>query len=75
MIIIKHENYGADADGNRGVTMYESELEASDADWIIPQIEQQYEENKRLYAVYGWSEEHNIEVEFIVNIKEYIKDV
>ena len=37
------ENYGADADGNRGRMITEYELEYSDEPEIIQQIEEQFE--------------------------------
>jgi len=36
------KNYGADADGNRGITVIEYELEQSDAEEIIAQILDEY---------------------------------
>lgn len=35
MKIHKDNNYGADADGNRGYTVYEAELEPSDYDDVV----------------------------------------
>ena len=54
MRITKEENYGADADGNRGITVYHAELEPSDKDWIMEQIRENYDEDIEFYTVFGY---------------------
>lgn len=71
MRITKEENYGADADGNRGVTMYQAELEPSDKDWIMDQINQNFNEDIEIYTVFGYDPTSDIEIEFEVNINDW----
>ena len=73
MRITKEENYGADADGNRGITVYHAELEPSDKDWIMDQIMENFEEDIELYTVFGYDPVSDTEIEFEVNIN-YWKD-
>lgn len=71
MRITKEENYGADADGNRGVTMYQAELEPSDKDWILDQINQNFDEDTEVYTVFGYDPTSDTEIEFEVNINDW----
>ena len=71
MRITKEENYGADADGNRGVTMYQAELEPSDKDWILDQINQNFDEDTEVYTVFGYDPTLDTEIEFEVNINDW----
>ena len=71
MRITKEENYGADADGDRGVTMYQAELEPSDKDWIMDQINQNFDKDIELYTVFGYDPISDVEIEFEVNINDW----
>ena len=71
MRITKEENYGADADGNRGITIYHAELEPSDKDWIMEQIRENYDEDIEFYTVFGYDPILDIEIEFEVNINDW----
>ena len=71
MRITKEENYGADADGDRGVTMYQAELEPSDKDWIMDQINQNFDKDIELYTVFGYDPISDDEIEFEVNINDW----
>ena len=71
MRITKEENYGVDADGNRGVTMYQAELEPSDKDGIMDQINQNFDEDIEIYTVYNYDPVSDVEIEFEVNINDW----
>ena len=71
MCITKEENYGADADGNRGITIYHAELEPSDKDWIMAQIQENYDADTELYTVFGYDQISDVEIEFEVNINDW----
>lgn len=71
MHISKEENYGADADGNRGITIYHAELEPSDRDWIMDQINQNFDEDTEIYTVFGYDPVSDTEIEFEVNINNW----
>ena len=71
MRITKEENYGADADGNRGITVYNAELEPSDKDWIMEQILENYDEDIEFYTVFGYDPISDVEIEFEVNINDW----
>ena len=71
MNITKEENYGADADGNRGITIYHAELEPSDKDWIMAQIQENYDADTELYTVFGYDQISDVEIEFEVNINDW----
>ena len=71
MRITKEENYGADADGNRGINIYHAELEPSDKDWIMEQILENYDEDTELYTVLGYDQISDVEIEFEVNINDW----
>lgn len=71
MRITKEENYGADADGNRGITVYHAELEPSDKDWIMDQIQENYDADTELYTVFGYDPISDVEIEFEVNINDW----
>lgn len=70
MRITKEENYRADADGNRGITVYHAELEPSDKDWIMAQILENYDADIELYTVFGYDPISDVEIEFKVNIND-----
>jgi len=74
------ELYGADADGNRGQWIYECELEPSDSDEIVRQIEYYLKDNginhKDDYP-YGievtlFNPYTDDDVQFTVDIKDYL---
>lgn len=59
------EEYGADADGHRGITQTYAELEPSDDDEVREQIAAQYEQNVDEYIIYLYDHldnEHEFEV-------------
>ena len=65
------KNYGADADGNRGITITEYELENSDNDEIVEQLKAQLVDCE----VEDYPLELVIEidgVEFTVEVKDYL---
>ena len=70
MRITKEENYRADADGNRGITVYHAELEPSDKDWIMAQILENYDADIELYTVFGYDPISDVEIEFKVIIND-----
>lgn len=65
------ENYGADADGNRGQLQYCGELEPSDRDEIRAQLEFMYEPGRNEYTIYLYAEQHDIEIAFDVLASDY----
>lgn len=71
MRITKEENYGADADGNRGVTIYQAELEPSDKHWIMEQIQENFDEDTEIYTVFNYDPISDVEIEFEVNINDW----
>ena len=71
MNIVADHSYGADADGNRGITVYHAELEPSDKDWIMDQIQENYDADTELYTVFGYDSILDIEIEFEVNINDW----
>ena len=71
MYITKEENYGADADGNRGITIYHAELEPSDKHWIMEQIQENYDADTEIYTVFSYDPILDIEIEFEVNINDW----
>lgn len=78
-------NYGADADGNRGIKVYEYEIETSDTEDIVCQLidaindgsistdaNGNIDESETTYTItliYPYTEE---DIEFDVNIKDYL---
>ena len=74
------ELYGADADGNRGQWIYECELEPSDSDEIVRQIEDYLKDNginhKDDYPdgieVTLFNPYTDDDVQFTVDIKDYL---
>ena len=71
MRITKEENYGADTDGNLGTTVYRAELEPSDKDWVMAQIQENYDADTELYTVFGYDQISDVEIEFEVNINDW----
>ena len=71
MNIVADHSYGADADGNRGTTVYHAELEPSDKDWIMAQIQENYDEDIEFYTVFGYDQISDVEIEFEVNINDW----
>lgn len=65
------ENYGADADNNRGQLQYCGELEPSDRDEIRAQLEFMYEPGRNEYTIYLYAEQHEVEIEFDVLASDY----
>ena len=57
--------------GNRGVTTYQAELEPSDKDWILDQINQNFDEDTEVYTVFGYDPTSDVEIEFEVNINDW----
>lgn len=72
MRIIPIYDYGADADGNRGMTMYEYELEDDDYEVIYEQIAEQYEEDKTEYSVVLYNHMFDLEIEEEVDIYDWL---
>lgn len=72
MKIYKDTNYGADADGNRGITVYEAEIDDYDYDNIRDIIRDAYEEDTTNYNI--TLKEDGMEFEFTVNIYDYFTD-
>ena len=68
MTITKEYNYGADADGNRGITAYYAELDDDDADWVAEQIMEKYIDGVTEYRVYSG------DYEFDVNMYDWLTD-
>ena len=71
-MIIYKENYGADADGNRGTIMYSAEIEPSDADDIIAQLEMMYHPGVDVYTIALYDHMNDMEHEFEVDINDYL---
>lgn len=71
MYITKEENYGADADGNRGITVYRATLEPSDKHWIMEQIQENFDADTEIYTVFNYDPISDIEIEFEVNINDW----
>ena len=69
-MITYEENYGEDADGNRGIKKTCAELESSDEAEIREQIRAQYEPGVEDYIIYMTDSCEN-EYEFEVNIEDY----
>lgn len=70
-------NYGADADGNRGIKVYEYELEESDREDIVDQLtealnEGSIDESDSTYTITLICPYTEDDVEFNVNIKDYL---
>lgn len=64
-MLIYEEEFGADADGNRGIMQIVAELEQDDAEEIRAQIEAQYEQGTDKYTIYMFDlfdGEHQFEV-------------
>jgi len=70
------EEYGADADGNRGVTQWECELEDSDKYDICEQLLSLLEDNgclendERVYMINPYNDEI---IEFTVRASEWLR--
>jgi hypothetical protein len=45
MIWYNDKNYGADIDGNRGISVWEYEWEKSDDEWVIPLLQDLIEDS------------------------------
>lgn len=71
MITTIENNYGCDADGNRGYRAVFHELDYRDEDTIRCQIEEQYESDIKSYTVYVYSDVSDEEIEFEVDITDY----
>lgn len=69
-MLVYQEEYGADADGNRGITQTYAELEPSDADEIREQIAAQYKFGVYTYTIYMYDHLNN-EYKFKVNLNDY----
>jgi hypothetical protein len=71
------DNYGSDVDGNRGITVWECELEKSDNDEIVEKIEDQlidceegdYPEYVTITMINPMNDE---EIDFDVCVKDYL---
>ena len=72
MLVEIDRNYGADADGNRGMTAYFHDLEDSDFEWVYEQIAEQYDPNEKYYVVVGICPISEMDVEFEVSIKDWL---
>ena len=71
MHITKEENYGADADGNRGITVYHATLEPSDKHWIMEQIQEKFDADIEIYTVFNYDPISDVEIKFEVNINDW----
>ena len=71
-MLVYPEIYGQDIDGNRGQLQYCGELEPSDRDEVRAQLEFMYEPGRNDYTIYLYSEQHDIEIEFEVDINDYL---
>lgn len=77
MIVTIDNNYGADADGNRGIKVYEYEIEESDREDITHQLEDalnygHIDERDTTYTITLICPYNENDVEFEVNIKDYL---
>lgn len=69
-MLIYQEEFGADADGNRGIIQICAELEPSDADEVREQIAAQYDPDVTTYTIYMY-DHFDGEHEFEVDIDDY----
>lgn len=69
-MLIYREEYGQDADGNRGIMQTFAELEPSDAEEIREQIKAQYDPDTTEYTIYIY-DEYDGEHEFEVDLNDY----
>lgn len=65
------ELYGADADGNRGMTIINAEIEESDSDEIRTQLEMMHEPGIDNYTITLYCDMFDTNHEFEVDINEY----
>jgi len=76
MIEYKDTNYGVDADGNRGITIWEYEIEDGDFEEIKEQIIMQLWEDCIPYTstttIYLVSQSTDEEIDFEVEVSEYL---
>lgn len=76
MIEYKDTNYGADADGNRGITIWEYEIEDEDFEEIKEQISTQLWEDCIPYTstttIYLESQSTGEKIDFEVEVSEYL---
>lgn len=71
------KNYGADADGNRGTTMVEFEVEKSDHDDIVEQLNEMfegwdYDDIPDEANVILYSRELSEDVAIMVDVRDYL---
>lgn len=64
------EEYGADADGNRGIMQTFAEFEPSDSEEIREQIKAQYDPDTIEYTIYMY-DDYDGAHEFEVDINDY----
>lgn len=79
MISYCDNNYGADADGNRGIKVWEFELEYSDEEEVKSQInkyllENDYDEDDlpETCKIYIYSPDVDEDIEFEVSLCDYL---
>lgn len=75
MVVYKEPYYGADADGNRGVSVLNAEIEPSDAEEIKAQLEMMYDPEEILYTIFLYDHTNEIDHEFEVNINDYLTPI
>ena len=76
MRVYKDTAYGQDIDGNRGTTIYEIELEDSDKPYILEELYKYFVdgEYEKEVSIFLYSEKLDREVEFNVEIEDYLED-
>ena len=77
MIVYKDNDYGQDIDGNRGTTIYEIELEEADKPYIVEELYKYFidGEYEKEVSIFLYSEKLDREVEFNVEIEDYLEDL
>lgn len=68
---VTKELYGADADGNRGIYVYEAELEEDDNERVCQAILEQFDEDTTYYDI-SLTDDEGREFEFRVNIYDWM---
>ena len=77
MRVYKDTAYGQDIDGNRGTTIYEIELDDSDKPYILEELYKYFVdgEYEKEVTIFLYSEKLDREVEFDVEIEDYLEDL
>jgi hypothetical protein len=74
MKVYKDTSYGADADGNRGITVYDYEIDEYDYHSIYEQIKDQYEPEQDKYYITLICPYTENDIEFLVYIHEELTE-